>query len=156
MSHTWFSDPFDRMARDGRETQWRGLCEAEIPENMSLPDKLDEVLHPIQRFCIIRAVRGDRVLQLGLSFVSCVLGKSFIAASQIDLESALSESSSQKPIILMYQEEQETVRRYFVNFAKQKVANSYSIIDINSLGLMETQIQQIKRLMSKSMEEVNI
>ena len=139
------------MARDGRETQWRSLCEFEIPENVSLPDKLDEVLNPIQRFCIIRAVRGDRILQQALSFVSSVLGKSFIASSQLDLESILAESSAQKPIILMYQEESETVRRYFVSFAKTKVGNSYSIIDVYSLGLNED--KQIKRLMLKSIEE---
>ena len=75
VSQTWFSDPFDRMARDGRETQWRSLCESETPENVSLPDKMDEVLTPIQRFCIVRAVRGDRILQIALSFVSFVLGK---------------------------------------------------------------------------------
>ena len=63
------------MPKDGRETQWRMLCEAELPENTALPDKLDEILNPIQRFCIIRAVRGDRILQLALSFVSTVLGK---------------------------------------------------------------------------------
>ena len=63
------------MSRDGRETQWRSLCESEFPENVSLPDKLDEVLSPIQRFCIVRAVRGDRILQIALSFVSSVLGK---------------------------------------------------------------------------------
>ena len=141
------------MARDGRETQWRSLCESEIPENVSLPDKLDEVLSPIQRFCIIRAVRGDRILQLALSFVSSVLGKSFISSNQIDFDSILAESSAQKPIILMYKEESETVRRYFANFAKSKVGSNYSIADIYSLGLSED--KQIKRLMSKSIEDVN-
>jgi dynein heavy chain len=75
ISHSWFSEPFDRMGRDGRETQWRSLCETETPENAALPDKLDESLNPIQRFCIIRAVRGERILHLALAFVSCVLGK---------------------------------------------------------------------------------
>ena len=51
------------------------LCESEVPENVALPDKLDEILTPIQRFCIIRSVRGDRILQLAQSFVSTVLGK---------------------------------------------------------------------------------
>jgi dynein heavy chain len=139
------------MARDGRETQWRSLCESEIPENVTLPDKLDEVLNPIQRFCIIRAVRGDRILQQALSFVSTVLGKSYIASSQLDFESLLAESSAIKPIILLYEEESETVRRFFVNFAKTKVGNSYTIVDVHSLGLNDD--KQIKRLMSKSIEE---
>jgi dynein heavy chain, axonemal len=55
ISHQWFYDPFDRMSRDGREMQWRSLCEAEIPELVALPDKLDDILTPIQRLCIIRA-----------------------------------------------------------------------------------------------------
>jgi dynein heavy chain len=63
------------MARDGRETQWRSLCEAEMPENVNLPDKMDDILNPMQRFCIVRAVRGDRIIQIALSFVSTVLGK---------------------------------------------------------------------------------
>ena len=28
----WFQEIFDRMSRDGRETQWRMLCETEQPE----------------------------------------------------------------------------------------------------------------------------
>lgn len=75
ISQSWFSDPFDRMGRDGRETQWRALCEQDIPENAVLPDKLDDNLTPIQRCCIVRAVRGDRILQIAMSFVSIVLGK---------------------------------------------------------------------------------
>ena len=74
-SQNWFSDAFDRMGRDGRESQWRSLYEAEIPETASLPEKLDEILNPIQRFCLLRAVRTDRIIQIALSFVSTVLGK---------------------------------------------------------------------------------
>jgi len=75
VSQSWFSEAFDRMGRDGRETQWRALCEQDVPENAVLPDKLDETLSPIQRCCIIRAVRGDRILQISLSFVAIILGK---------------------------------------------------------------------------------
>lgn len=76
-SQHWFSDAFDRMGRDGRESQWRSLYEAEIPETASLPEKLDEILNPIQRFCLLRAVRTDRIIQIALSFVSTVLGKKY-------------------------------------------------------------------------------
>ena len=69
ISQSWFAEPFERMGRDGRETQWRTLCEQDIAENAVLPDKLDDSLSPIQRSCIIRAVRGDRILQIMLSFI---------------------------------------------------------------------------------------
>lgn len=83
-SQNWFSDAFDRMGRDGRESQWRSLYEAEIPETASLPEKLDEILNTIQRFCLLRAVRTDRIIQIALSFVSTVLGKKYDKLAQIN------------------------------------------------------------------------
>lgn len=71
----WFQEMFDRMPKDGRETQWRNLCESDIPENVALPDKMDEVYKPMQRLCVIRAVRSDRILQASTLFVNQVLGK---------------------------------------------------------------------------------
>lgn len=38
----WFSETFDKMAKDGREMQWRQISEHETPEIISLPDNLDE------------------------------------------------------------------------------------------------------------------
>jgi len=29
--YEWFQDMFDRMSKDGRETQWRVLCESDQP-----------------------------------------------------------------------------------------------------------------------------
>ena len=75
MYFNWFSDVFDRMSKDGRETQWRSLCETEAPETAQLPDKLDDNYTPTQRLCVIRAVRGDRIIQAALLYVSNVLGK---------------------------------------------------------------------------------
>jgi dynein heavy chain len=67
------------MSKDGRETYWRSLCETEFPENAVLPDKLDDQLTPTQRLCVIRAVRGDRILQACLAYVSTILGKKYIS-----------------------------------------------------------------------------
>jgi dynein heavy chain len=41
-SFDWFQDAFEKMTKDGRETQWRQLVEHEIPELVALPDNLDE------------------------------------------------------------------------------------------------------------------
>ena len=38
----WFQDAFDKMTKDGRETQWRQITEHEKPELVALPDGLDE------------------------------------------------------------------------------------------------------------------
>jgi hypothetical protein len=54
----------------------------------------------------------------------------------------------------MYKEESETVRRYFMNFAKHKVASKYTMVDMNALASGED--KQIKRMIVKCMEEVRI
>lgn len=66
---------FFRMPRDGRETQWRTLCEHDVPESQALPDKMDEHFTALQRMLVIRAVRSDRLMQLATLFVTSVLGK---------------------------------------------------------------------------------
>lgn len=66
---------FERMPRDGRETQWRSLCESDKPELQPLPDKMDEFYTSLQRLLVIRAVRSDRIMQLASIFIVGVLGK---------------------------------------------------------------------------------
>lgn len=66
---------FDRMPKDGRETQWRNLCETDSPETTPLPDKMDEVYKPMQRLCVIRAVRSEKIMQASTVFINVVLGK---------------------------------------------------------------------------------
>jgi len=75
VSTQWFRDAFERMARDGRETQWRALCEGDQPESMPLPDPIDNSWTALRRLLVVRAVRSDRLLQLSKLFVAGVLGK---------------------------------------------------------------------------------
>ena len=63
------------MPRDGRETQWRTLCEHDHAENQVLPDKMDDHFTYMQRMLVIRAVRSDKLMQLATLFVNNVLGK---------------------------------------------------------------------------------
>jgi dynein heavy chain len=160
------------MSKDGRETQWRTLCETDAPENAVLPDKLDDQYTPTQRLCVIRAVRGDRILQAALSYVTTVLGKkyfekimtlksqyliffvaySYITTVNVDMESLFSNSTATKPIVLMYLDEPESVRRYFLNYVRNKDKQPFTIIDINGVGSAEE--KNIKKLISKPIEEV--
>ena len=73
--YEWFQEMFDRMPKDGRETQWRMLCESEQPELQVLPDKMDDQYTPLQRLLVIRAVRSDRLIQAAALFINSVLGK---------------------------------------------------------------------------------
>ena len=52
----------------------------------------------------------------------------------------------------MYADEPDTLRNLFASFAKSKVGNNYTIIDINYLGLSEE--KQMKKILAHPMEEV--
>jgi len=73
--YEWFQEMFDRMPKDGRETQWRALCESDQPECQPLPDKMDDHYTHMQRMCVIRAVRSDRLMNISTLFIQNVLGK---------------------------------------------------------------------------------
>ena len=64
------------MPKDGRETQWRTLCESDQPELQPLPDKMDDHYNDVQRLLVVRAVRGDRLMQAAALFITSVLGRS--------------------------------------------------------------------------------
>jgi dynein heavy chain len=66
---------FERMPKDGRETQWRTLCESDSPETTPLPDKMDDHFNALQRLLVVRAVRSDRIMQAATLFVQAALGK---------------------------------------------------------------------------------
>ena len=40
--YPWFLDTFEKMSKDGRETQWRQIAEHDRPEMLALPDNLDD------------------------------------------------------------------------------------------------------------------
>ena len=70
----------------------------------------------------------------------------------IDLEALYETSSASKPIVLMYLEESESVRRSFLSFARSRDKQLFSVIDINGVGTAEE--KNIKKLLAKPFEEV--
>lgn len=66
------------MPKDGRETQWRTLCEHEQAELQALPDKMDDHFTGLQRMLVVRAVRSDRLMQMSHLYVNSVLGKRLV------------------------------------------------------------------------------
>ncbi len=84
----------------------------------------------------------QRLLKICLSYTS---------RNTLDFEAIYSESSVSKPVVITYTEESETIRRMFAYFAKSRVNNAYTIIDVNSLGIPEE--KQLKTLFTKPMED---
>ncbi|XP_063714091.1 dynein axonemal heavy chain 5-like isoform X5 [Symsagittifera roscoffensis] len=127
----WFTDAYERMPRDGRETQWRTLCENEVPEKAALPDKLDDSFTPVQRFMVVRGVRGDRVLQAAEQFTNQVLGKKITDMStSVDYTQIHKHTDNRTPIALFYSREPE-VPRFYVEDAAKKLGIKVTSISMN-------------------------
>uniref|UniRef100_A0A2C9K4Z2 AAA+ ATPase domain-containing protein n=1 Tax=Biomphalaria glabrata TaxID=6526 RepID=A0A2C9K4Z2_BIOGL len=147
----WFRDMFDRMPKDGRETQWRNLCESDLPENVPLPDRMDDVLKAIHRLCIVRAVRNDRLLQASSNFVSTVLGKKYITDISLDLPTVLRQSSFTLPILLLFRTESELTLRVLQEFAVKKQTKFLTIVLTDNLSDERSVKKQIHRGMTEGL-----
>ncbi|XP_074662754.1 uncharacterized protein LOC141915202 [Tubulanus polymorphus] len=144
----WFQDMFDRMPRDGRETQWRNLCENDFPELVPLPDKMDDTFAPLQRFLILRAVRNDRLMQATTIFINSVLGKKYTADIGVDFGMLIRQSTPNIPIALITMTETNT-GELFKEFAG-KQGNGFEIIPINDGSSVKE--RHVKKVISRAME----
>ncbi|XP_030850579.1 dynein heavy chain 8, axonemal isoform X3 [Strongylocentrotus purpuratus] len=116
----WFQDMFERMPKDGRETQWRTLGEHENPELHPLPEKMDDNYNPMQRLMVIRAFRPDRIMQAATVFVGKSLGKKYTNDVAIDPNVILRQTSPVIPVLLLYTREGDVAEKIFHEFSAKK------------------------------------
>ncbi|CAG5121560.1 unnamed protein product, partial [Candidula unifasciata] len=146
----WFKNIFDRMTKDGRETLWRNLCESECPENVALPDRLDDNLNAIQRLCILRAVRSDRMLPASSNFICQVLGKKYLADIPPDLPMVYKQSTASLPVLLLFDTQAEMTVKIFQDFSTKKQINYLTIMLADNSTIQE---KAVKRHILKAMAE---
>ncbi|EDO29309.1 predicted protein [Nematostella vectensis] len=146
----WFQDPFDKMTKDGREMQWRQITEHEKPEMVALPDNLDDKYTPIQRFMVIRALRGDRVLQAGMCFVTSVLGKRYTSELSLDLPYTYRQSDCRTPIVLLYTQEANMVEKLVTEGAERKQVE-IQIVALCNTGSNEERMA--RKLIHRAMQQ---
>jgi hypothetical protein len=58
------------MVKEAQELKWRPFYEGDT-EHCPLPSPLDQ-LEPIQKFCLVRALRNDRLLQASTAYIANV------------------------------------------------------------------------------------
>ncbi|XP_070568705.1 dynein axonemal heavy chain 5-like isoform X4 [Ptychodera flava] len=148
--YEWFQDMFERMPKDGRETQWRAMGEHETPELMPLPEKMDENYSPIQKLLVTRAFRQDRLMQASTVFVCSVLGKKYVGDVAVDFSQVLRQTSPYTPILLMYSFEGEMAERMFRDYALKKQMQTV-IVPLYNAGHVEE--RKTRRVLVKAMQE---
>jgi len=144
----WFQDAFDKMTKDGRETQWRQITEHDKPELVALPDGLDEKFSLIQRFMVIRSIRGDRLMPAATCFVTSVLGKKYTSEMPLDLPFAYRQSESRTPIVLLYTQEANMVEKLVIEGAQKKQVELH-VLALANVGIGEERVA--RKMIHKAM-----
>ncbi|CAF1032650.1 unnamed protein product [Adineta ricciae] len=151
MFFDWFADPFDRMVKEVQEVKWRPFCEGDT-ENCIFPPPLEQ-LEPIQKFCVVRAIRSDRLIQASTVYISNVFQQDsnkpkavaqdqqqhhpqqtssrtptipVIPTLQQDVDLMLRQSS-QRSVLLLYDDEPDEVINYF-NFCTNSISTDATTI----------------------------
>lgn len=71
------------------------------PQTLPFPGEWEEKLNPLQRLCLLRCVRADKMPDAILSYVMNSLGKEFVEPPPFDLESCFQDSTVLTPLIFV-------------------------------------------------------
>lgn len=95
-------DTFRSLDKDIESSQkrWRKFVEAECPEREKLPGEWKNKT-ALQRLCIMRCLRPDRMTYAVRSYVEEKLGKHYVEARTVDFSKSYEESSSTTPVFFI-------------------------------------------------------
>ncbi|VDN97799.1 unnamed protein product [Rodentolepis nana] len=85
---------------EGSAKRWKKIVDSEKPENEQLPQDWKNKSN-LQRLCILRALRPDRMLHAVRNFVSANLGKVYIEGSSLPFAESFKESGPATPIFFI-------------------------------------------------------
>ncbi|KAL7754360.1 hypothetical protein RI367_000341 [Sorochytrium milnesiophthora] len=95
-------EPFRLLANDieGSAKRWKKYCESEAPEKENLPAEWKSKT-PMQKLCILRALRPDRMSYAVRLFIGQKMGAKYIDSSRIPLSKTYEETNSVTPVFFI-------------------------------------------------------
>ncbi|KAI9189963.1 hypothetical protein H9P43_001396 [Blastocladiella emersonii ATCC 22665] len=95
-------EPFRLLPNDieGSSKRWKKYCESEAPENENLPAEWKSKT-PMQKLCILRALRPDRMSYAVRGFIGLKMGPKYIDSSRIPLTRTYEETSNITPVFFI-------------------------------------------------------
>ncbi|KAJ3096963.1 hypothetical protein HDU97_005410 [Phlyctochytrium planicorne] len=95
-------EQFRTLASDieGSSKQWKKYCENECPENEKLPQEWKNKT-PLQKLCILRCLRPDRMTYAVRTFISVKMGTKYIDSTRIPLSKSYEEMKPATPIFFI-------------------------------------------------------
>ena len=93
---TGFSSSFDQSPRE-----WRTLYQSDTPETEPLPGEWDGKVSDLQRMCILRCLRIDRLIMAVTRFVSENQGAQFVDPPAFNINEIYKSSSYKTPLVFV-------------------------------------------------------
>ncbi|CAN0221029.1 unnamed protein product [Ectocarpus sp. 6 AP-2014] len=88
------------------------------PQTLPFPGEWEGKLNPLQRLCMLRCVRADKMPDAILSYVINSLGKEFVEPPPFDLESCFQDSTVLTPLIFVLSKGSDPTKAFY-QFAAQ-------------------------------------
>lgn len=95
-SFTGFSSSFDQCPRE-----WRMLYQSDNPEVHPLPGEWDGKVSDLQRMCILRCIRNDRLISAVTRFVSENQGPQFVDPPPFNIQEIYKSSTYKTPLVFV-------------------------------------------------------
>ena len=80
---------------------WRDYFDSNEPHNHQLPGEWDAKLNMLQKLCVLRCVRGDKVVPGMQNFVSANIGERFIEPPAFEIGKCFKDASNVMPIVFV-------------------------------------------------------
>ncbi|XP_058455827.1 dynein beta chain, ciliary-like isoform X2 [Malaya genurostris] len=95
-------DEFRSLDKDieGSSKRWRKLIESECPEREKMPGEWKNK-NALQRLCIMRCMRPDRMTYAVRAFVEEKLGAKYVEARMVEFDKSFRETSSSTPVFFI-------------------------------------------------------
>lgn len=128
--------------------EWNDWFVDSTPEARALPGDWQENLNELQRLCVIRSIRPDRVVFASTSFITNNLGSKFVEPPPFDLSSIYAESTCSIPLIFILSPGVDPVQALF------QVATQVGAEDkLKTLALGQGQAPIANRLLADGTKE---
>lgn len=114
-----FSDHFVRNISD-----YKVMFECQEPEKFVYPEDYDTKLTPLQKLCVLRTIRPEKVIPAIQIYVINAIGENFINPPSFDLQLTYKDSTNQTPLIFVLSPGSDplTTLRKFADAQKKPLA----------------------------------
>ncbi|KNC52665.1 dynein heavy chain domain-containing protein [Thecamonas trahens ATCC 50062] len=124
---------------------WRGVYEAAVPEAAMWPGSWSSGLTTLQRMCILRCLRPDRMRTMLASLVEELLGREFVEPPPFSLASAFEDSRVNVPLIFILSPGVDPLKELYKFGASRGMSSERIVVISLGQGQEARAVEQIEK-----------